>query len=172
MKGNSTLALVPEAEIPEAGPLPEDLFKAYVAAMRMECVCAANNGIGLSAVQVGLPWDMFIIHRPSKKSYPADFEYYALCKYAGSGDKMKSIEGCLSLTAEDGSVRRFEVERYGEVVVSGKRLLMSEDGQYAYLEDFESTEGGYYAVVFQHEIDHSKGVLISHIGKEVQVSDA
>ena len=166
------LSLVPEADIPAVTDMPDELIHVYIAAMRMEHVCLTNAGIGLSAIQVGLPWDMFIVHRPSKHSYPTEFEYYVGCSYEGLGDKSKSIEGCLSLRRPDGATRRFEVDRFQSVRVKGKRLLLSQNGSEASLEEFESVEDGYYAVVFQHEIDHGKGVLISHIGTEVEVSDA
>jgi len=134
---------------------PVDVFKIC---NQMEKVCRDNNGIGLSAVQIGLPWDMFVINR--NESY----EYYLNCKYEPSGDLIHSVEGCLSLLDESGSLRRFEVRRHSSVFIKGQRLNGVE------VEDFASTEAGLYSIVFQHEIDHSFGIFIKDIGKEIYLT--
>ncbi len=163
------LELVAESAIPEAQPAsgvsPAVLF---VAALKMEHLCTKESGIGLSAVQVGMPWDMFVVRRgcgtPSER-----YEYYVDCRYFSQGhETIKSIEGCLSLKRE-GKPRRFEVERYKQVSIRGKRLLMGPEGL-PMLEDVDFQEEGLYGIVFQHEIDHSMGILISQIGTELEVA--
>jgi peptide deformylase len=134
---------------------PIEIFKIC---NQMEKVCRDNNGIGLSAVQVGLPLDLFVLNR--NESY----EYYLNCRYEPAGDKVHSIEGCLSLLDESGSIRRFEVQRHSSVIVKGQRLNGVD------VEDFNSTEVGLYSIVFQHEIDHSFGIFIKDIGKEIYLS--
>lgn len=129
----------------------------------MEQICTAQNGIGLSAVQVGIPWKLFIVQRG------AGYEYYIDCEYNGTGCKGKSIEGCLSLRDAQGHLRRFEVERHETVTVTGKRLKIS-DSPSLVLEDVNQTEKGLYAVVFAHEIDHQNDILISDIGTEVELT--
>ena len=37
-----------------------DLSKIYVVAQHMEKICLDKKGVGLSAVQVGIPWKFFI----------------------------------------------------------------------------------------------------------------
>lgn len=158
------LAIVPPEVIPVAGDTPTDnLLEVFRVITQMEKICSENKGIGLSAVQVGVPWKLFIVLRGD------GYEYYLNCEYTGVGEaKGKSIEGCLSLRNQDGSLRRFEVERYPVVTVKGQRLKIS-DSPALILEDVDQVERGLYAVVFQHEIDHHRGVLISDIGKEIEI---
>lgn len=139
---------------------PMELFRL---ANQMEVICEQNKGIGLSAVQVGIPWNFFILNRDSK------FEYYFDCIYEGNNDLIDSIEGCLSLKNEDGTFRRFQLKRHSEIAVKGSRLVESANGRML-LEPFEKKESGLYGIVFQHEIDHAFDVLISQIGKEILVT--
>jgi peptide deformylase len=139
---------------------PIDLFKL---ANKMEVICLDNKGIGLSAVQVGIPWNFFIVNRDSK------FEYYFNCSYEGNNDFIDSIEGCLSLINKDGSFKRFLLKRHSEVAIKGTRLVESIGGKMV-LEPFEKKESGLYGIVFQHEIDHASDILISKVGKEILVT--
>lgn len=159
---NTVLQLAPADKLPIAVDCPiDDLMALYRLAVKMEKLCTDEDGIGLSAVQVGLPWRFFIVRRGKQ------YEYYLNCEYAGMGAKQSSIEGCLSLKTPEGVLRRFEVQRFPSVKIKGKRLRLSSQPGLV-LEDFEETETGLYAVVFQHEIDHGFQVLISDIGKEIE----
>lgn len=160
---DTVIELVPPDQLPVAVDTPtDDLMTLFRLAAKMEAVCEREKGIGLSAVQVGIPWKFFIVKRG--RSY----EYYVNCDYSGSGSKQKSIEGCLSLKTPQGEIRRFEVERYEKAFVKGKRLKFS-NAPSLLLEDFEELETDLYSVVFQHEIDHSYAKLISDIGKEIEL---
>lgn len=159
---NIALALVPPDQIPVAIDCPtDDLMSLYRLAVKMENLCTEQDGIGLSAVQIGIPWRLFIVRRGRQ------YEYYLNCEYKGSGEKQRSIEGCLSLKTPEGILRRFEVERFPSIAIKGKRLRLSHQPGLV-LEDFEETETGLYGVVFQHEIDHCFQVLISDIGREIE----
>ena len=164
MGKSAPLSIVPVKDIPKAKDVPVDnLLDVFRTITKMEQICTALNGIGLSAVQVGIPWKLFIVQRG------AGYEYYIDCEYNGTGDKGKSIEGCLSLRDAQGNLRRFEVERHQTVTVKGKRLKIS-DSPSLVLEDVNQVEKDLYAVVFQHEIDHHFDVLISDIGTEVELT--
>lgn len=157
------LKIVPVAEIPVAEDAPtDDLLGVFRIITQMERICVDNQGIGLSAVQVGIPWKLFIINRDGV------FEYYLNCEYVGFGDKSKSIEGCLSLRSDDGNFRRFELERFPVIAISGKQLKISSSPSLV-LEDVSRAESGMMAVVMQHEIDHQRDILISDIGKEITI---
>lgn len=159
----TVIDLVPPEQLPVAVDTPtDDLMSLFRLAAKMEAVCEREKGIGLSAVQVGIPWKFFIIKRGRA------YEYYVNCDYTGLGSKEKSIEGCLSLKNSDGEIRRFEVERFQTAKVKGKRLKFG-NAPSLILEDFEETETGLYSVVFQHEIDHSYAKLISDIGREIEL---
>jgi peptide deformylase len=143
-------------------PLDEmDIVEVFKICNQMENICRKNNGIGLSAVQIGLPWDFFVVNRNDS------FEYYLNCKYEPSGDQVVSIEGCLSLLDDLGGIKRFEVQRHSSVLVKGQRVSFQDRIS---IDDFSSLEEGLYSIVFQHEIDHSFGVFIKDIGKEVYLS--
>jgi len=157
------LKIVPIHEIPIAEETPTDnLLAVFRVITQMEKICIDNKGIGLSAVQIGIPWKLFIIQRN------AEFEYYLNCEYIGQGEKGKSIEGCLSIKSEQGKIRQFELERFSAILVKGKRLKAS-DSPSLVLEDISEVEQGLMAVVFQHEIDHQRQILICDIGKEIQL---
>jgi len=128
---------------------------------KMERVCLENGGIGLSAVQVGLPWNLFVVQRNNF------FEHYLNCVYEPSGEEITSIEGCLSIRDEHDSIRRFELKRYSSILVKGQRLLSDEGIS---VQEFSSLETGLYSIVFQHEIDHSFGIFIKDKGKEIYIS--
>lgn len=142
----------------------DNLMKLYAVAQQMEAVCVAKNGMGLSASQVGLPWKFFVYWSNFPKN-PKKFDYFLDCEYAPKGEKFLSLEGCLSL-----GNKRFQLERYESVIVSGKRLTVNNDS--VSLEDFKSEFNGIPAVVMQHEIDHNYGreKMIDTIGKQIYLS--
>lgn len=157
------IQLVEPENIPKIVSVQVDPVELFKLAYSMEAICGQNKGIGLSAVQVGVPWNLFILDRNSK------FEYYYNCSYEGNNDYIDSIEGCLSLRNKDNSFKRFSLKRHSEVAIKGNILVESENGKII-LEPFEKKENGLYSIVFQHEIDHASGILISQIGREIQVN--
>lgn len=166
-KNQPPLKIVPIEDIPKSEDVPTDnLIDVFRICTQMEKLCTDSDGIGLSAVQVGIPWKLFIVlHEEKKTGYY--YKYLLNCEYAGSGDKAKSIEGCLSLRNSEGNLRRFEVERFLNVTVSGKELVITDKG--LELKDLKTTFAGLYAIVYAHEIDHQNGILISDIGTEVEL---
>ena len=51
---------LPKLEDIQDVPL-DDPMKVYKLCQEMEAICERENGIGLSAVQVGIPWKLFIV---------------------------------------------------------------------------------------------------------------
>lgn len=153
--------IVPVQDIPLGKEVPlDDLFKIYVLCQNLELICKKEKGIGISAVQVGIPWNLFIIK--SEKG----FEYFVNCDYTStSNDKITILEGCLSIRHND-KLRYFNVPRFSKIMVTGKKLVKNQDLS---LEEVKSEITDFKAVVMQHEIDHSKGILISSIGEEVDI---
>lgn len=156
------VSIVPISEIPLASNTPLDLVPVFRLLTQMEQLCYKQNGIGLSASQIGIPWRLFVVYRNNS------FEYYLNCEYKGIGPKSKSIEGCLSLRNPDGELRRFEVERYSTVEVKGIELVIEDTPTFR---EFTKTEKDLYAIVFQHEIDHDsqREKMIDVIGKEIEL---
>jgi len=158
--------LIPKKDSIENAP-ENDLVGVFKICQQLEQICTLENGIGLSAVQVGLPWRLFAV-----RNEDGLYDFYLNCEYkpASGAEKVVTHEGCLSLRADDGSLRRFRVERWDRIILSGKRLIT--EGKLA-LNDLVDVEIGdtLYAVVFQHEIDHQEGILISDLGEEMHIWD-
>jgi peptide deformylase len=171
------LHIVPVEEIPSvAQDVPtSDLMQVYKTCLQMENVCMKENGIGLSAVQVGVPWKLFIVRQPDN-----EFDYYLNTEYEPLGDeKATGIEGCLSLRGKDGELRYFEVSRFKKVRIKGQKLTLK-PSKVEGLEAVSSPvlslkavdftpDDAIYPIVFQHEIDHHHNILISQIGTEIEL---
>jgi peptide deformylase len=159
MKIPKDLKIVPLESIPRGEKCSFDnLADLYKLGLHMQTLCEKEQGIGLSAVQVGIPLDFFIIN------YNQNYRFFANCIYSPlSEEKEKFVEGCLSIKT-DGKIRHFEVDRYKSIVIKGKELVSNPELQ---IKDFEFTPIDYYKIVFQHEIDHSSQRTIDQFGKEV-----
>lgn len=155
---NSTL--VPVSDIPRltnevVTSDPTVVFRKF---STLQAVCLRENGIGLCAVQIGLPDRMFVTKNPD-----GTFRYFINTKYIPVGDeKFTSCEGCLSLPG-----RAFLVPRYTNIKVVGTEMLVGEGITFQEV-SFDLSDP-LYTAVFQHEIGHCDGELISEIGKEVRV---
>lgn len=154
------LKIVPIESIPKGEECPLDsLPDLYKLGTAMQIVCEQEKGIGLSAVQVGVPLNFFVVN------YNNNYRFFINCTYTpDSEDKRKYVEGCLSIRNAAGKLRYFEVERHESVVVKGKELVADPTLQ---IVDFEYKPMDFYKIVFQHEIDHAHEILISQKGKEV-----
>lgn len=166
--------IVPVEKIPALADIQDvpidDLMAVYKVCLRMEMICEHETGIGLSAVQIGIPWKLFIVRGNNTSKYsPLDkYAYFLNCSYEPVGDeRFESLEGCLSLRAEDGRLRHFQVERSKKIRLTGWRLVVGKELSLVPIDD--EVDFHEQSVVFSHEIDHHRGVLISEIGKEVFV---
>jgi peptide deformylase len=138
----------------------DNLLSLYALCLEMERVCEQAGGVGLSAVQVGIPWKLYIV------KYEKGYRYFVNCEYEAIGEKIESLEGCLSLRKQDHSLRYFEVKRFERVCITGHELLIEEKPKLGAI----SVEfSGVYAIIHQHEIDHSGLVTIDQIGVEVDI---
>lgn len=160
------MEIVPLDKIPtEEYETPKNnLMLLYSTAKKMESLCVLKKGMGLSASQVGLPWKFFV-YWSNYPSFPKNFDYVLDCEYVPTGSKFLSIEGCLSLGS-----KRFQLDRYESVIVSGKRMILSENAPE--LKSFEEKFDGVLSVLMQHEIDHNYGrsKMIDVIGKRIYLS--
>jgi peptide deformylase len=158
------LKIVPVEEIPLAKETPIDnLMGVYSICQRLEVLCKKENGVGISAVQAGIPLNLFLAKTQ------IGFDYFLNCVYTPATDEeLISLEGCLSLKDEKNNLRFFEVKRHKSILVTGHRLVkFNNDLILEKLENLLFT--GFAAIVLQHEIDHGKDILISKIGKEIQI---
>lgn len=175
----NTLHIVPVEDIPKSEDVKnvplDQLAEIYKICTKMVDVCEAENGIGLSAVQVGLPFKLFIMKgsENSKLCQPEQYCFFLNCTYEPScvpSDldkevvKATSIEGCLSIRSPEGRLRHFRVERYTNILLNGLRFFDTK----LEIEEMKNVPiDGFEAIVLQHEIDHHFGVTINQIGQEV-----
>ncbi len=107
-----------------------------------------SDGIGLAAIQVGVPERVIVVQLPEDEENPDWGELYAVINpelARKSHDMEDGIEGCLSIPGWVG-----EVSRHYTVTVKG----LSPQGRPVRIK-----AKGLPARVFQHEIDHCDGIL-------------
>jgi peptide deformylase len=162
----SPLKIVPLDEIPLVKYKAIDQKSISVAKLciLMENFCLQNNGIGLSAVQVGIPFNIFVASKGSKKD---KFFYFFDCEYEGTDEKNFSLEGCLSILNKNNKTRIFKLERFKSINLNGFLLNLQPQLQNYKLENMNFS--GYFCNILQHEIDHANNILISNIGKEMEL---
>ncbi len=102
------------------------------------------EGVGLAANQIGVPLSVMVIDTSPKEDAP-DLKLVLINpEIVGSEGKIKYKEGCLSFPGLS-----VEVERARKVKVKA----LNEHG-----EEMEIELEGFPAIVFQHELDHLKGI--------------
>ena len=120
----------------------------------------AANGIGLAAIQIGVPERVVVVEVPVVHDDEAEVpdelpetELYVLINpeiVEASEERVEGIEGCLSVPGWAG-----EVDRHTAVTVEA----LNREGRPVRIQ-----AEGLLARVFQHEVDHCEGVLfIDHI---------
>lgn len=120
-------------------PFVDDMFE----------TCINNEGAGLAAPQVGESIQMLVIHLAQDEQEPIMLNVFNP-EILESGGNIAMTEGCLSLPE-----LREELERPEKIKVRyydyiGKEYVLETDG--------------FLARVFQHEMDHLKGVLfVDHL---------
>lgn len=157
---------IPSVEEVKDVPLEVNLMEIFKISKEMETLCLKENGIGLSAVQVGIPLKLFVVKKLDKDT-KYKFDYYINTRYCPfAEDKIISLEGCLSIRSPSGQLRHFQVPRYREIMLNGYKLdFTGLDLRLQLLEDVKITDD--QSIVFQHEIDHQNGITIDQIGQEI-----
>lgn len=119
------------------------------------------DGLGLSAVQVGLLKNFFIIRRNLEKekidlnNWLDEIDVYInpeILEY--SPEQQENWEGCLSIPGIECLVSRSKKIKVRYLDLNYNEVIDE-------LFDFK-------AVVFQHEFDHTKGILIIDKAKEIR----
>lgn len=108
-------------------------------------------GVALAAIQIDLPVRVIIIRNDFDNKEDTTFRVFinpTITKY--EGEVKEDFEGCLSVPDIYGKVPRYDKIRVKALDVNGKEIRL--------------TAEGFLARVFQHEIDHTNGVVfIDHI---------
>lgn len=122
----------------------------------MQETMKAARGVGLAAVQIGVPLRVIVVEIPEDMDNPDAGTALALINpelVRLSRQTEEGVEGCLSVPGWAG-----HVSRSMEVVVKG----MDPGGK-----PVRMKARGYLARVLQHEIDHTEGVLFIDRATEV-----
>lgn len=107
----------------------------------------AANGMGLAAVQIGVPLQVLVIQMPEDEDDPHSGQRVVLCnpeiiKWSGAEERE---EGCLSVPGWVGDVVRATSVTVRGQTLKGKRIRLKATGL--------------LARALQHEIDHLHGIL-------------
>ncbi|MGL2426243.1 peptide deformylase [Helicobacter pylori] len=107
----------------------------------------ASEGIGLAAIQVGLPLRMLIINLPQEDGVQHKEDCLEIInpKWIETKGSIMYKEGCLSVPGFYEEVERFE------------KVKIEYQNRFAEVKILEASE--LLAVAIQHEIDHLNGVL-------------
>lgn len=148
-----------------AKPVPAVTAQVRALAERMTALMHEEEGIGLAAPQVGVPWRLFVAHvpesrpeeeregaasrsataqPPSATSGPVVYINPELSAPAGAIEPFE--EGCLSLPDIRATINRPPTITITATDLEGRR--------------FTQTGTGLLARCWQHEVDHLDGVLI------------
>lgn len=125
-------------------------FDAQLRAVAQEMfrIMREAGGVGLAAPQVGLNIRMFVMNHTGR---PEDDRVIVNPVLSDPEGEEEREEGCLSLPAVNANVRRSMA-----VTLTARDL----DGR-----PFTLRESGYIARIWQHEIDHLDGILLTqHMG--------
>ncbi len=137
----------PDPRLRELSRPIEDIesIKPYVEPM-FECMYR-YRGIGLAGPQVGILQRVIVANISGKQEERAEERVFLNPVVVEGSGEMREHEGCLSLPGVDAIIKRSE-----RVVVQVTNL----EGQ---RQEFEAT--GLWSKLFQHEIDHLDGVLLT-----------
>jgi len=111
---------------------------------RMFDIMRENKGVGLAAPQVGRNIRFFVMNATGM---PADDRVYVNPLVSDADGEEEDEEGCLSLPDIRIQVLRNKTMRITAFDLDGKQ--------------FEQVESGFPARVWQHEIDHLNGIMLT-----------
>jgi len=167
------MKLVTVENIPQLADIKDvptdNLLEVYKVCKQMEILCDIEQGIGLSAVQVGIPWKLFLVRLDAKSKFKPTgrYGYFLNCKYdILAEDVVASLEGCLSLRSPEGRARIFQVKRCLKTRISGFQLIDINKLDIIEISQEMTLPQDNESIVFQHEIDHHFGKLISDSGNK------
>lgn len=111
-------------------------------------------GVALAAIQINQPERIIIIRTDPENKEDMTFQAYINPEIIKLyGDIIEDYEGCLSVPDIYGKVPRYNKARIRAMGIDGKTINM--------------TASGFLAKIFQHEIDHTNGILFIDRIKEM-----
>lgn len=108
-------------------------------------------GVALAAIQMNLPLRIVIIRNDFDNKNDRTFKVFINPEITKlEGNVVEDFEGCLSILNVYGKVPRYERVKVKALDANGKQIRITADG--------------FLARIFQHEIDHTNGIVfIDHI---------
>ena len=108
-------------------------------------------GVALAAIQIDLPLRIVVIRNDFDNKQDRTFKVFINPEVVKlEGKLIEDFEGCLSIQDVYGKVPRYERVKVKALDYNGRPI--------------RATADGFLARVFQHEIDHTKGIMfIDHI---------
>ncbi len=125
---------------------PIEIFDAELAALaqRMFELMREAKGVGLAAPQVGKNIRLFVVNATGK---PEDDRVYVNPELFDADGEESGEEGCLSIPGVNIEVARAKTLRMRAQDLSGNA--------------FEQSDSGYLPRIWQHELDHLNGTLLT-----------
>lgn len=144
MPGDSAVLRAKSIDLTQAELRSEEL-RTLIAKLRYTVTDPSQDGVGISAPQVGLSRRVILVQRFDKDGEP--FEAYVNIGIDSLyGETTHGREGCLSIPGKVGTVPR-----------SSKVDIHYTDPES--LQILRETVEGFTAIIFQHECDHLEGIL-------------
>jgi peptide deformylase len=110
------------------------------------------NGVGISAIQVGVPKRLIVVDVPEDLEYKGSPAFQAIIvnpeMVKCSGEQIGE-EGCLSVPGWYG-----EVKRYQDIIVRGQDVFGK---------PIKIKASDFASVVIQHEMDHLEGIIFTDL---------
>ena len=125
-------------------PIKEFNENVKALAERMFELMREKRGVGLAAPQVGENVRLFIVNATGD---PKDDQVYVNPELSEAEGSDEGEEGCLSLPGINVNIVRDKSMKMRAQDVAGKT--------------FEQTASGYLARIWQHELDHLNGILLT-----------
>lgn len=125
-------------------------------------ICVRKNGVGLAAIQVGIPKKFFVAFRPKNEEKEKNewcIFFNANYTVVENAEIYEVDEGCLTYGGMSNShkVKRYKIINASWDEIDDKGNMFRK----------EETLDGLFSQIFQHECDHLKNITIAKIGKKV-----
>jgi len=124
--------------------VPDEIPKFQKLILDMSETMYSNDGVGLSAIQVGVPLSIIVM------DIGAGLEVYVNPIATLKGSRVAVKEACLSVQG---------VSEYVTRSTGLQASFFNEEARFIYLDTATQGNGEYRAHVLQHEIDHCNGEL-------------
>ena len=132
-----------------------------ILANNMRDIMHKNRGMGLSANQIGLDMQLFVIElKPDKNKKISEIPFTTIVNpeiIRTSNEKDKMVEGCLSLPGLEAEVERSTGITLKGQTIKGKKVQIKTKGL--------------FARIIQHETDHLNGILFTKRAKLINLDN-